>query len=56
MYGHMQREKRSLWSDLIVPFQYLKRVYKKGAERLFTRACNDRAWGMVSNFRSRFWC
>jgi len=35
-------EKRRLWGDLIVAFQYIKGTYKKDGERLFTRACSDR--------------
>lgn len=42
MYGHIQREKRKHF-ELIVPCWHLKGVYKKGAERLLTRACEDRA-------------
>ena len=32
-------EKRRLWRDLIAAFQYLKRAYKKGGHRLFSRTC-----------------
>ncbi|KAK4816771.1 hypothetical protein QYF61_022769, partial [Mycteria americana] len=35
-------EKRRLWGHLIVAFQYIKEVYKKDGERLFTGACSDR--------------
>ncbi|KAK4806756.1 hypothetical protein QYF61_005552 [Mycteria americana] len=38
-------EKRSLWGDLIAAYQYIKGAYKKDGERLFTRACSDRARG-----------
>jgi len=38
-------EKRSLQGDLIAAFQYLKRVYKKGGDKLFIRACSDRTRG-----------
>ncbi|KFQ66567.1 hypothetical protein N334_10285, partial [Pelecanus crispus] len=38
-------EKRRLWGDLIVAFQYLKGAYKKAGEGLFTRACSDRTRG-----------
>ncbi|KAK4823902.1 hypothetical protein QYF61_008115 [Mycteria americana] len=38
-------EKRRLWGDLIVAFQYLKEAYKKDRERLFTRTCSDRTRG-----------
>jgi len=36
-------EKRRLWGDLVVPFQYLKDGYRKG--RLFSRVCCDRTSG-----------
>jgi len=35
--------KRRLWGDLIVAFQFLKGAYKKFGDRLFSRACRDRA-------------
>ena len=35
-------EKRRLWGDLTVAFQYLKGVYKQEAEWLFTRVDSDR--------------
>ena len=38
-------EKRRLWGDLIVPFQYLKGTYKQEGERLFTRVDSDRTRG-----------
>ena len=38
-------EKRRLWGDLIVAFQYLKGTYKKDGDRLFNRACCDRTRG-----------
>jgi len=37
--GLFSLEKRRLWGDLIVAFQYLNGVYKKAGEGLFTRAC-----------------
>jgi len=43
--GLFSLEKRRLWGDLIVAFQYLKGVYKKAGEGLFTRACRDRTRG-----------
>jgi len=39
--------KRRHWGELVVAFQYLKRVYKKAAMRLLTRACSDRIGGNV---------
>ena len=38
-------EKRRLWGDLIVPFQYIKGALKKDGERLFTRARCDKRNG-----------
>ena len=38
-------EKRRLWGDLIVTFQYLKRAYRKDGDRLFSRACCNRTRG-----------
>ena len=35
-------EKRRLWGDLIVAFQYLKGAYKQEGKQLFTRVDNDR--------------
>ena len=43
--GLFSLEKRRLWEDLIVVFQYLKGAYKKAGEGLFTRACSDRTRG-----------
>ncbi|KAK4810947.1 hypothetical protein QYF61_013356 [Mycteria americana] len=43
--GLFSLEKRRLQGDLIVAFQYIKGAYKKGGERLFTRACSDRTRG-----------
>ncbi|KAK4832303.1 hypothetical protein QYF61_021702 [Mycteria americana] len=40
--GLFSLEKRRLWGDLIVAFQYIRRAYKKDGERLFTKACSDR--------------
>ena len=38
-------EKRRLWGDIIVAFQYLKGAYKQEGERLFTRVESDRTRG-----------
>jgi len=38
-------EKGRLQGDLIVIFQYLKGVYKKDGEKLFSRACCNRIRG-----------
>jgi len=35
-------DKRRLWGDLLEVFQYLKGVYKKAGEGLFTRPCRDK--------------
>ena len=51
-YGHRLREmglfsleKRRLRGDLIVAFQYLKGIYRKGGEGLCIRECSDRTKG-----------
>ena len=43
--GLFSLEKRKLWRDLIVAFQYLKGAYKQEGERLFTRVDSDRTRG-----------
>ncbi|KAK4824563.1 hypothetical protein QYF61_016681, partial [Mycteria americana] len=43
--GLLSLEKRGLWGDLIVAFQYIKGAYKNDGERLFTKACSDRTRG-----------
>ena len=35
-------EKRRLWEDFIVAFQYMNGAYKQEGERLFTRLDSDR--------------
>jgi len=37
--GLFSLEKKRLWGDLIAAFQFLKGVYRKDGERLFSRAC-----------------
>ncbi|PKU47143.1 rna-directed dna polymerase from mobile element jockey- hypothetical protein [Limosa lapponica baueri] len=43
--GLFNLEKRRSWGDLIVAFQYLRGVYRKDGEILFTKACSDRTRG-----------
>ena len=38
-------EKRRLWGDLMVAFQYLKGAYKQEGEWLFTRVDSERTRG-----------
>ncbi|PKU45522.1 hypothetical protein llap_4168 [Limosa lapponica baueri] len=40
--GLFNLEKRRLWGDLIVVFQYLKGLYRKDGEGLFIRESSDR--------------
>jgi len=43
--GLFSLEKKRLRGDPIAAFQYLKELYKKDGDRLFSRACCDRTWG-----------
>ena len=43
--GLFSWEKRRVWGDLIVAFQYLKGAYEQKGERLFTRVDSDRTRG-----------
>ena len=43
--GLFSLEKRRLWGDLIVAFQYLKGAYKQEGKRLLTRVDGDRTRG-----------
>ena len=43
--GLFSLEKRKLWGDLMVAFQYLKGAYKQEWEQLFTRVDSDRTRG-----------
>jgi len=43
--GLFSLEKRRLWGDLVVAFQYLKGAFKKDGHKLFSRACSNRTRG-----------
>jgi len=52
--GLFSLEKRRLWGDLNVAFQYLKGAYKQEVYmQLFTRVDSDRIRGMVLNWNRR---
>ena len=43
--GLFSLEKKRLWGDLTVAFQYFMQVYKKDGDKLFSRACCNRTRG-----------
>jgi len=43
--GLFSLEQRRLQADLTAAFHYLKQVYKKDGDKLFSRACSDRTKG-----------
>ena len=43
--GLFSLQKRRLWGDLTVAFQYLKGAYKQEGQWLFTRVDSGRTWG-----------
>ena len=52
--GLFSLEKRRLWRDLIVAFQYLKGAYKQEGEQLFMRVDSDR-WILGRSSSHRRW-
>ena len=49
--GLCSLEKKRLWRQLVVAFQYLKGSYRKEGDRLFSRACGDRIRGNGFKFK-----
>ena len=49
--GLFSLEKRRLWEDLIVAFQYLNESYKKEGDRLFRKVYGDRTRGNDSKLK-----
>ncbi|PKU39507.1 hypothetical protein llap_10189 [Limosa lapponica baueri] len=43
--GLFSLEKRRLWGNLIMAFQYLKGAYRRDGEGLFVRECSSRTRG-----------
>ena len=51
--GFFSLEKRRLWGDLMVAFQYLKRVYKQEGEQVLVSMDSDRTRGNGFQLRQR---